>query len=87
MTTLRQPLRQQNISAAIQAVEAMGGALLAAQKIRELTGRPCTRERVQKWKNNGISPKYLPIVHKITNIPLTELDPVLYPSYLFNNGK
>jgi len=71
------------ISAAKQAVAAMGGATSAARKIRELTGKPCTRDRVEKWRVNGIAPPWHPIVHKLTNIPLSELDVEMYPRYLF----
>ncbi len=71
------------ISAAIQAVAAMGGATSAARKIRELTGKACTRDRVNKWQVNGIAPPWHPIVHKLTGIPLTELDADIYPAYLF----
>ena len=61
----------------------MGGPVIAAQKIRDLTGRPCTRDRVQKWKVNGIAPPWHPIVHQLTGISLNALDAEIYPSYLF----
>lgn len=72
------------ISAAKQAVAAMGGSTSAARKIRELTGKPITRDRVEKWRHNGIAPPWHPIVHKLTSIPLSELDIEIYPKYLFS---
>jgi hypothetical protein len=77
------PVRDAKVAAAVSAIETMGGPLIAAQKIRELTGKPCTRDRVQKWKTNGIAPPWHPIVHKITGIPLNSLDPQIYPGYIF----
>lgn len=76
--------KEARISAAKSAIEAMGGPVIAAQKIRDLTGKPCTRDRVQKWKLNGIAPPWHPIVHVLTSIPLTELDAEIYPSSLFS---
>lgn len=69
--------------AAENAIKVMGGPFVAAQKIRDLTGKPCTRDRVQKWKLNGIPSPWHPIVHQLTQIPLNKLDPEIYPSYLF----
>jgi len=77
------PVRDAKIAAALNAIEVMGGALIASQKISELTGKACTRDRVQKWKTNGIAPPWHPIVHKLTGIPLNTLDPQMYPGYLF----
>ena len=77
------PVRAAKVAAAVSAIEVMGGALIASQKISELTGKPCTRDRVQKWKVNGIAPPWHPIVHKITGIPLNTLDPQMYPGYIF----
>ena len=76
-------VNEARISAAKQAVAAMGGATSAARKIRELTGKPITRDRVEKWRVNGIAPPLHPIVHKLTEIPLSELDVEIYPRYLF----
>lgn len=76
------PVVEGKISAAQTAIEVMGGPLVASKKIRELTGKPCTRDRVQKWKTNGIAPPWHPIVHKLTGISLNELDPEIYPAYL-----
>lgn len=78
-------VKEARVSAAISAIEVMGGPVIAAQKIRDLTGKPCTRDRVQKWKLNGIAPPWHPIVHQLTSIPLTELDAEIYPSYLFQS--
>lgn len=76
-------IKEARVNAAKSAIEVMGGPVVAAQKIRDLTGKPCTRDRVQKWKLNGIAPPWHPIVHQLTNIPLAELDAEIYPSYLF----
>ena len=81
--TRKDTLTEARVSAAKQAVVALGGATAAARKIRELTGKPCTRDRVNKWQVNGIAPPWHPIVHKLTNIPLSELDAEIYPRYLF----
>ena len=82
---MRSPtMTEARISVAKQAVAAMGGATSAARKIRELTGKPITRDRVNKWRENGIAPPWHPIVHKLTNIPLSELDVEIYPKYLFS---
>ena len=72
------------IAAAVSAIDVMGGPLIASQKITALSGKQCTRDRVQKWKTNGIAPPWHPIVHKLTEIPLAILDPELYPNYLFD---
>jgi hypothetical protein len=77
------PVTSARIQAALNAIEAMGGPLIASQKITEMTGKPCTRDRVQKWKTNGIAPPWHPIVHKLTGIPLPQLDAEIYPRYLF----
>lgn len=77
------PVRAARINAATNAIDQMGGPLSAAKKIREMTGKPCSRDRVQKWKTNGIAPTWHPIVHKITGIPLNTLDPLIYPGYIF----
>ncbi len=73
------------IASAVNAIEVMGGPLLASKKITEMTGKPCTRDRVQKWKTNGIAPPWHPIVHKITGIPLNTLDAEIYPGYIFQS--
>ena len=82
---MRSPtITEARISVAKQAVAAMGGSTAAARKIRELTGKPITRDRVEKWRVNGIAPPWHPIVHKLTDIPLSELDVEIYPRYLFS---
>ena len=75
-------VKEARLTAAKNAIEVMGGPVIAAQKIRELTGKACTRDRVQKWKLNGIAPPWHPIVHQLTGIPLNELDAEIYPAYL-----
>ncbi len=77
--------KEAKLGAALRAIDVMGGPVIAAKKITALTGKACTRDRIQKWKQNGIAPPWHPIVHQLTQIPLTELDPDIYPSYLFSH--
>ena len=74
---------EQRVKIAKKAVAAMGGPVLASKKIEELTGKACTRDRVQKWLVNGIAVPWHPIVHQLTNIPVNELDPEIYPRHIF----
>ena len=80
----KDPIKEARITAAKAAIDVMGGPVVASKKIQDLTGKVCTRDRVQKWKLNGIAPPWHPIVHQLTNIPLHELDAEIYPSYLFS---
>lgn len=74
---------QDKITAAQAAIEVLGGPAVAARKLNSLTGMPCSRWRVQKWLKSGIATPWHPHVHQLTNIPLTELDPEIYPAFLF----
>jgi hypothetical protein len=74
--------KEDRVAAAINAIEVMGGAVVAARKINELTGKNITRDRIQKWKLNGIAPPWHPIVHQLTKIPLNQLDAEIYPLFL-----
>lgn len=66
------------------AINAIGGPVLASVKIQELSGRPCSRDRIQKWLVNGIPAPWHPFVHTLSDIPLHELDSEIYPNYIFN---
>lgn len=65
-----------------KAVAAMGGAAIGAEKITSLSGRECSRHLLQKWMVNGIGVPWHPFVHKVSKIPLHELDPDIYPAWL-----
>ena len=79
------------IAGANKAIDMLGGSSQAAHLISEFcaqrdktTGvQAVSRERVQAWKKYGIAPPWHPIIHTLTRIPLTELDPEIYPSHLF----
>lgn len=75
------------IQAANDAIEILGGPKKAAEKIRFLTGKSILATTIQKWKENGISPGWHPVIHALTHIPLYELDPDIYPEYLFPNHR
>jgi len=66
-----------------RAIAAIGGPVLAAKKIEELSNRKCSRDRIQKWMVNGIPAPWHPYVHQLSEIPLHELDREIYPSWLF----
>ncbi len=72
------------IKSAIKAINQLGGPRNTAHLISEISGLDITRERVQAWKKYGIAPPWHPIVHSLTRIPLTELDPEIYPAFIFN---
>jgi hypothetical protein len=69
--------------AAENAVEILGGCALAAEKISAMTGQLVTRHRMKYWQQTGIQPRFCPAVHQLTRIPLSQLDPEIYPVYLF----
>jgi intracellular sulfur oxidation DsrE/DsrF family protein len=71
------------VLAAKNAIDALGGKAQAAEKLAALSGRHITRYRVRYWLETGIDPKFCPHVHQLTKIPLTQLDPEVYPVYLF----
>ena len=68
---------------ASEAVAALGGRTKTAEKISALTGRKLSRHSIRYWLEEGIPAKYCPAVHQLTKIPLTKLDPEVYPVYLF----
>jgi len=70
-------------AAALKAINILGGPKTASEKIFGLTGKRITPDRIGKWRVNGIAPGWHPTVHLLTQIPLTDLDPDLYPSFLF----
>lgn len=76
--------QEQKIDMAKEAIRVIGGPVLASEKIQDLSGKACSRDRVQKWLVNGIPSPWHPIVHTLTGIPLTRLDADIYPSYLFS---
>jgi hypothetical protein len=77
------PVKTARIAAASEAIDIMGGAVAAARKINSLAGKSITRDRIQKWKVNGIAPPWHPVVHQLTGIPLNTLDAEIYPEHLF----
>lgn len=74
----------QTIGVARTAIINLGGPAEAARKLRSMSGRPCTRYRVQKWIKGGIATPWHPFVHNLTGISLTDLDPEIYPAFIFN---
>lgn len=76
-------IKQLKAIAADNAIEVLGGPTKASQKISALTGKNVSRFRVRHWKKEGIQAKFCPAVHQLTGIPLTQLDPEIYPVYLF----
>jgi hypothetical protein len=84
---MRKHVTERSVTIAHQAIAQMGGDTRAAEKIAEMSGRPITRERVAKWKVNGIATGWHPAVHMLTGIPLHELEPEIYPTYLFPSEK
>ena len=69
--------------AASNAIKQLGGNTAAAEKISVLTGHEVSRYRVNHWRKQGIQPRFCPAVHQLTKIPLSQLDPEVYPVYLF----
>jgi ABC-type hemin transport system ATPase subunit len=77
--------KEQKAEIAKNAIAAIGGPVLAAKKIQELSGRDCSRDRIQKWLVNGIPAPWHPYIHQLSDIPLHDLDPEIYPSYIFTD--
>lgn len=69
--------------AANNAIKQLGGMATAAAKLSALTGKNITRHRVRYWLEVGVQVKFCPAVHQLTKIPLSNLDPEVYPVYLF----
>jgi hypothetical protein len=69
--------------AANTAIDQLGGLVKAAEKLSALTGKKITRHRVKYWLRVGVQAKFCPAVHQLTQVPLTHLEPEVYPVYLF----
>lgn len=78
--------KQEKAAIAKNAIDAIGGPLVASERIQSLSGRECSRDRIQKWLVNGIPAPWHPHVHMLTQIPLYELDPEIYPTWLFEQS-
>ncbi len=83
MTFDSEELIQIKVLAAETAINQMGGLVKTAEKLSALTGRKITRHRVKYWLEAGIQAKFCPAVHQLTKVPLTQLEPEVYPVYLF----
>lgn len=73
------------LEAARRAIDAMGGPAAAARALFDADhhGREqLTPATVSRWARTGIPPAWCPLVHQLTEIPLAELDPVVYPPAL-----
>lgn len=68
---------------AADAIELMGGPARTAMQLSSITGKVVTRHRVLAWKRYGLAPPWHPVIHQITGIPLSDLDPEIYPPHLF----
>lgn len=71
------------VLAAHQAIDQLGGGNLAAEKVAAMTGKKVSRFHIRYWRERGVQAKFCPAVHQLTGIPLTQLDPEIYPVYLF----
>ena len=69
---------------AAAAIDQLGGCTKTAYQLSSMTGRDISRHRVRAWLKYGIAPPWHPLIHELTRIPLTDLDPEIYPKYLFN---
>jgi len=76
--------QEQKVGIAKEAIRAIGGPVLASEKIEGLSGKDCSRDRIQKWLVNGIPSPWHPIVHTLSGIPLNKLDSDIYPAYIFS---
>lgn len=77
------------LDAAARAIEAMGGPGRAAQLLNESDphGRQLTAATVSRWAKTGVPASWCPTVHQLTGIPLTQLDPVVYPPALVGEAR
>ncbi len=71
------------LKGANDAIQLMGGPAMTAKRLSSITGKRVTRHRVTAWRKYGLAPPWHPIIHQITGIPLADLDPEIYPPYLF----
>lgn len=81
----RKDIIEIKVLAANQAIDQLGGLTRAAEKISAMTGKVIGRHHVNYWRKGGIQPKYCPPIHQLTKIPLSQLDPEIYPVYLFDS--
>ena len=65
-------------------IQKLGGATRAskritseAQKLDPSAG--VSRETVQKWNNNGVPPRWVPILMKLTGWPGEKINPDIFP--------
>lgn len=69
--------------AAIKAIDSAGGATTLANDLNDLLWneleKPITATRVQKWKLNGVPPRFVIPVAQITHTPRHDLHPMIYP--------
>jgi len=74
-------MRKNRKFAAINAINAAGGATVLAGELNELLDpeTPIKATRVQKWKVTGIPPHFVIPVEKITQVSRHKLHPELYP--------
>src|SRR5687767_10932911 len=59
-----------------------GSASAVAAKLtaEDREGRDCTRQLVEYWAEQGyVTPKWAPVVNRVYEIPLHELNPAVYP--------
>lgn len=68
---------------ATEAIEKLGGPTMAAERLSSITGMDISKQRVMMWRRHGIAPPWHPLIHELTKIPLPQLDPEIYPTYLF----
>ena len=69
------------LDAAALAIERLGGPTRAAQVLVQADphGRQLTAATVSRWAKTGVPPGWCPVVHDTTGVPLSQLDPVVYP--------
>lgn len=58
-----------------------GSATAVANKLNESEhGRECSRQLVEYWAEMGyVTPKWAPVVNRVYEVPLHELNPEVYP--------
>jgi hypothetical protein len=56
------------------------GSAKALAEMLTAAGKECSRQVVEHWLNNGYVPgKWAPLVNRVTDIPLHDLNPTIYP--------
>lgn len=60
-----------------------GSASAIAARLNEAApsaGKPCSRQLVEYWAKQGyVTGKWAPVVNRVYEIPLYELNPAIYP--------